>query len=693
PDFYQLRYLEPNMTGFFLWTSALDLAYNRISVSGATLLNYLREMDNDWASTQTNPPTDVTALVLSENSVQLSWTPIDFQDKEGYYEIALASDSFLVPHSTTNNKASNTSTLTGLAPNTTYHIALRTYTAPHDGPDVDDPENEQEETPADDQPHPQWSEYSEIITISTPGIHDFYEMDDTCTQASTIALDGLPQYHTFHHAEDEDWVKVEAQDAGTYRVEVIVPYNSSADVSLYQFDRCDSQAEVAAQFVETTAINARLDVVVENISQPFYLKLMQATSESQADESLADESLADDDMQYELSVRPLASVSTTANGQTGLAVVVAGRQQQDDPLQELIHQNALNAYNFLLNTGYSAEKIFFLATDSTLPGFDGDATTENLALVMTQWATERLAADDTANVLTLYLVGHSKDSQFYLDNITEQIVTIRQLDGWLTRLSDELPDLQVNIMIESSQSGRFMADSRGSLSKEGRIILTSTSNTQTALLSPHGANFFNQLFTFIQTGYTLADSFRHIYALTEQLYPEQVPWLDSNGNGIPNEFYDLWGTPLPGFGHMEIVGVNTPPLSTTQADGPPLLRNARLSQSETNQPTQLLIDVYHNAGIASIKTVWAEVYPLEILADNVLDIADGQLVMKPVDIIQFVAPSDVESVTFSVDYPDSSPIDAYQFIIHAHDSTDRYARPIRLHVDNRQHIFLPIISY
>ncbi len=110
-----------------------DLGYNQLTASGTTLINFLNSKDPDWAQTQTIAPTNLTAAALSANSIKLSWNPILYTGDGGYYEIRAATSAggpYTVQGATA-NKSSNSFTVSGLSPNSTYYFVLRTYTPAH----------------------------------------------------------------------------------------------------------------------------------------------------------------------------------------------------------------------------------------------------------------------------------------------------------------------------------------------------------------------------------------------------------------------------------------------------------------------------------------------------------------------------------------------------------------------------------
>jgi uncharacterized repeat protein (TIGR01451 family) len=109
--------------------STLDLGYNLLTASDATLLTFLDSNDPDWASTQTVPPTQVQAKALSQNSVQVFWQPILYTGDYGYYRVKYATTSG-GPYTTAGNTSDKKAAyyvVNGLSSNTQYYFVVETY--------------------------------------------------------------------------------------------------------------------------------------------------------------------------------------------------------------------------------------------------------------------------------------------------------------------------------------------------------------------------------------------------------------------------------------------------------------------------------------------------------------------------------------------------------------------------------------
>ncbi|MEM7535519.1 MAG: leucine-rich repeat domain-containing protein, partial [Chloroflexota bacterium] len=652
----------------------LTVAYNRIvSADNNTLTAFLNQKDSDWLETQTVPPQNVAAEVLSPNSVKLSWTPIAFRDKGGYYEISVAKDGIYSIHNVTYNKDDNTYVVSGLVDDTNYTFRIRTYTPRHDGANTDP------SVTKDDQLNELWSEYGDVITVRTlPKLEDDYEADNQCHIARLINPDSPPQPHTFHATADTDWVQFTAPTAGIYRIEATIPDGSRADVDLFYYSDCDAFHE--DKFVETFAPGARIDVEAE-AGQSFYIKVKHV-----------DPMVYGPDVTYSLSVRRMLD-ETDDKGNViipGPAIVVAGRYSGADPAQGNIDETARYAYDLFTAKGRNESEIFFLATDSSLPGYDGEATKRNLEYGITQWAKEYLQKEHVSQVLTLYLVDHGGPDEFYLDRLNEEVLTANDLDTWLSELEDEFPDLLVNVIIEACRAGSFINRRNGSISSEGRVIITSSNQDYDAYVSRHGAAFSDEFISFLWTDHSLFYSFQASSHSVQQHHRYQRPWLDADGDGDPNEAEDFAIASLRSFANA----------GTLSSSWPPYIAGIDVSTTDASSQPQFHADVRHEYGNESIQEVWGVVYPPDYIqpTGEAAYEDDGELNAESLDIIEFTATDEAQYISDgSVDGKTVfTQMGVYRIVVYARDRDGLQARPVTVEVDtvalNGHRIFLPTVS-
>jgi Leucine-rich repeat (LRR) protein len=114
---------------------ATDLGLNALYTPDPTLIAFLNSKDPDWASTQTIPPSDVTATALDGANILVSWLPIPYTDDGGYYTL-FSSETAGGPYTSlgpTANKSASSLQVNGLTPGQTYYFVVKTHTNVHSG--------------------------------------------------------------------------------------------------------------------------------------------------------------------------------------------------------------------------------------------------------------------------------------------------------------------------------------------------------------------------------------------------------------------------------------------------------------------------------------------------------------------------------------------------------------------------------
>lgn len=108
----------------------IDLDHNKFHIADSAPLACLHEKDPDVFTTQTVPPTNLSATALSRDTVRLDWLPISYTADGGYYAIVAA--PVLTPTQsitqTTANKRVERHDFTGLMADVAYTFSVRTYT-------------------------------------------------------------------------------------------------------------------------------------------------------------------------------------------------------------------------------------------------------------------------------------------------------------------------------------------------------------------------------------------------------------------------------------------------------------------------------------------------------------------------------------------------------------------------------------
>ncbi|MCP4220554.1 MAG: S8 family serine peptidase [bacterium] len=111
-----------------------ELGYNALYTTDGTLRQFLNNKNSMWDNTQTIAPADLSAAVVSADSVQLSWDPILFSGAIGGYRVLVgtAPGGPYTQWATTADKNVSTATVTGLSPATPYYFVVQTLTDIHD---------------------------------------------------------------------------------------------------------------------------------------------------------------------------------------------------------------------------------------------------------------------------------------------------------------------------------------------------------------------------------------------------------------------------------------------------------------------------------------------------------------------------------------------------------------------------------
>lgn len=480
---------------------------------------------------------------------------------------------------------------------------------------------------------------------------DAAESDNSCPQAATIVANGATQERTFHESGDVDWVRFSVNAGVTYRIEVNIPTTSRADVDLEVYANCDSVP--VEKWNASFTPGVRLDFTATS-SGDLYLRLANY-----------DATVAGNEVSYQLAVYPLVTQSTNR-----ALIIVAGRLRGADRLQSNIHTVTEAVYRLFQRNGYDDEHIQYLTTDSRLAGHDAAVSKASLKAAITQWATQQLQAD---GVLTLYMIDHGSPDLFYLDDVSGQRLTPAELNEWLTQLESTVTGIKINVIIEACQSGSFITNPQ-SISKTGRVIITSTNDQHDAKASRTGAYFSDHLLTWLHQGYNLSASFIEARAVAKQVFTLQDAWLDANGNAIANEFEDAARAAQRSFAYEGTLSGDDWPPHIFAVQGPTTI---------TNFKGVVQADVRDNV---KVRSVWAVVYPPDYQPP-----ATGQELQAetlPTFLLSSVANGDF----YAGEYTGFTQPGVYQIVIHAEDNDDLVARPVVIEVNTGSQNFLPIIE-
>jgi hypothetical protein len=441
-----------------------------------------------------------------------------------------------------------------------------------------------------------------------------------------------------------------------YLVEAITPPDSTADVNIGVYATCDSLSESQAY---TYTPDVRLTFTAPTTG-PLFLKLTNY-----------DPNGAGAAAKYTLAVRAL---NTTPPATTSAAIIVAGSLGPIDGVITNIYHAGDAMYKLFHDQNYTDERIYYLAPNPNRTHVDKAATSANLQAAIEQWAVNLVGE---TGALTLYLIDHgTRDQLIYLDKPNGQWVTPEFLDTWLTTFETAHPNAKVNVIVEACYAGAFISQPR-TLSKNGRVVITSTTDGDLAWAMPAGgARFSDHLIAALGRKSSLLTAFQAGQSAARAFQPSQVAWLDANGNGLANEPADDAIAAQRGFDMIGSLGESWPPY-IARAEGPTALENGQGT---------LRAEVLDDKGV---KQVWAIIYPPAYSAPT-----SSEALVRDTDdlrITQLGLPLRSDGA-YTAAFGFTS-LGRYRVVIYAEDADGFQAQPMVLvvNVGNNQ-LFLPLIA-
>jgi PKD repeat protein len=502
-----------------------------------------------------------------------------------------------------------------------------------------------------------------VIPPPAAAAGDAYEADDTCAEASAIEVTGASQVHTLHASADIDWVAFPATAGTTYVIQARVPPTSTADVNLELYEACDGDGRDDQD--PTFAADVRVTFRAVR-SGDHYLRLRNS-----------DPNVYGSDAVYHLAVQP---AQTSANG---AVVLVAGKLKDDDPVQPNIHHVTNAVYQLALDNGCTADDVYYLGSDTALPGVDAEATAANLQQAITGWARDRIGA---AKRFTLYLMDHGGADTFYLNYVDGQAVTVTpgQLDTWLSQLEGDVPDVEANVIIEACYSGSFI-EPEHTVSRSGRerLVMASTGPSALAYATGDGALFSDKFLGELARGDSLQLAFEESRWAALQAHADQTPWLDVDGDGTPNEAEDMAIARARGFACAAVPTVEK---------WAPYISNVWVrTLSDGNIGIWAKAQDDKDATGLGVKDVWAVVYPPSYTPPSQSEelVQEADLGLPPLPML--ATNTDDLYGTF---YPAFSETGIYRVVIHAVDEEGLVARPqvVEVQSGQPQHwVYLPLV--
>jgi len=496
-----------------------------------------------------------------------------------------------------------------------------------------------------------------VAISASPSAGDAYESDDTCEQAQPILTDGFVQVHNFHTLGDADWVSFQVISGTEYIIEALTPATSTTDMVLELYDACGAVPTDTQDYDFSPDVRLQFQAPSDGT---YYLRLNNHNPNT-----------AGPDVTYHLSVRALVETSTP-----GALVLVAGRLRLDDPLQPNIHNVTNAVYRLFQAHDYGDDRIYYLATDLNLDA-DGDgwddvdvqANWTNLEQAITQWAVDKVGPD---RAFTLYLMDHGGYDRFYL-NGPSQKVSPDDIDAWLDMLETAAPGVKVNVIVEACHSGSFI-DLVKSVSQEGRVVIASTGAYLLAHASQNGAIFSDAFVGALGRGMSLYSSFEEGKWTVQQAHPGQTPWLDDDGDGMPNEAEDGQEAQRRGFAYAGTL---------VEEEWPPYVVWAQVRDVEDGEGV-IEAEVRDDQGVGF---VWAVVYKPSYEAPDPEETEEMPQENLPTVTLLDQNGDDV----YTGLYGGFDEVGEYRVVVYAVDNEELQGRPKEMVVRTGWLVYLPVV--
>lgn len=480
---------------------------------------------------------------------------------------------------------------------------------------------------------------------------DAYEPDDTCTNARTISMDGSVQFHTFHKQGDVDWVVFHVVSGTTYVIDGQIPADTQINLEVEGYGSCngsliDSQSNSFSPGI--------------HIEYPFnYTGLAYFRFHNQTPENYGSA------YSYQLSVRELSTAPSPG------ALIIASGTINGDGVKRNISDVVANAYQVFNLYAYPSDRIYVLSPFSDQPYRNVASTKQNLHSAITSWANSRV---DQNHPLNLFLVDHGGGDVFYLDERINETVSPDEINTWLNEVEAAHPGLKVNIFIEACYSGSFIS-MPGTISKAGRVIVASTTDSYLAFADSQGGAYFSNAFLAgLKRGDTIFNAYSSAISSAKARSLAQVPWLDDNGDGM-SDSKDGLEAQKRGFTYAGS-------LDATHYNWPPYIESA--SAAPGAQPGVFVISAQALDDV-QVQHVWATIYPPSYHPP----VSGTSLISET---LQNTLLSPIGNNNFAGSYSGFTENGAYRLVLTAEDNTLVQSQPRTIYVFVGPRTYLPAIT-
>ncbi|MEM7706902.1 MAG: 6-bladed beta-propeller [Pseudomonadota bacterium] len=231
---------------------------------------------------------------------------------------------------------------------------------------------------------------------------------------------------------------------------------------------------------------------------------------------------------------PALTTVTVDNPLRRRAIVVHGGDESDEAFAAR-QGNAALAVAALSIQGYGADGVscsdascddIFYLSNAAVPGTDGTSTRSNLEFALTTWGV------DDVQDLTVYFVGPRSGNALVLSDTDS--VSLIDLDSLLDVVQTTVPGV-LTVVVDADSSEDIVTALTPDTSQT-RYLISSTEDGDEAINLSGGEVSFSQFFwTQVLNGARLRAAF--VLARNAVLF-NQSAQLDSNGNGVSNDFTD-----------------------------------------------------------------------------------------------------------------------------------------------------------
>ncbi len=286
----------------------------------------------------------------------------------------------------------------------------------------------------------------------------------------------------------------------------------------------------------------------------------------------------------------------------GAVLIVAGHNETFG-LQTNIYNAANRAYRIFKSAGFTDDNIQYIAPveqrpEGTVNRVDATSSPAAVQNAILTWAKEN-GRVGKGKPFFVYLMDHGFADKYCVSGCNDAgKITPTDLNNWLRTLEIESGVEEVNVIIEACQSGSFLdrfngdvQDIANSLSRSGRIIITSTDRANNAYASAEGAYFSDAFFSCLADSGNMKSCYDQGVAAVAATGVAQVPWLDDNGDGLANG----------NDGTVAQKRAVTRFFSSIR----PQITNATIERQGVNGTLRATIE----EGAEAITLVWAAIYP------------------------------------------------------------------------------------